>query len=201
MSEHYYSSLPTSASHIREFSFTYREERILFETDNGVFSKNEVDAGSAVLLNALPEEMEGTLLDIGCGWGAMGVSLGKKYPALSVTMADVNERALELCRRNAEKNGVKAEILVSDACAAVEGSFSHVITNPPIRAGKQVIYRFFSEAAGHLAPGGALYAVIRKQQGAPSAIRYMQTLYAEVSVIERSGGYWVIRCREPLEHT
>ena len=201
MSEHYYTSLPTSASRIREFTFEYRGEKVLFETDNGVFSKDEVDAGSEVLIRALPDEMSGALLDIGCGWGAMGVSLGKKYPALKIVMADVNERALELCRKNAAKNGVRAEILVSDACAAVTGRYDHIITNPPIRAGKQVIYRFFSEAAERLSEGGALYAVIRKQQGAPSAIRYMQTLYADVSVTEKSGGYWVIRCREPLART
>lgn len=198
MSEHYYTSAPTSASHIRTFSYVYRGAEVLFETDNGVFSKTEVDAGSRVLIEALPDELQGRLLDIGCGWGAMGVSLGKRYPGLEITMGDVNERALELCRKNAAKNGVKARIVISDACEQAEGKYDVIITNPPIRAGKQVIYRFFAQAAQHLARAGKLYIVIRKQQGAPSAKNYLETLFEEVNVIERSMGYWVLACENPM---
>lgn len=194
MSEHYYTSAPTSKSRIRQLEYEYRGEKVLFETDNGVFSKDEVDAGSEVLIRALPDDMTGSLLDIGCGWGAMGVTLGKKYPSLRLTLCDVNSRALELCRRNAALNRVQAEILLSDGCEHVEGQFDTVITNPPIRAGKQVIYRLFREAGQHLVGDGALYIVIRKQQGAESAVKYLKTIFADVSAVDKSGGYWVLKC-------
>lgn len=197
MSEHYYTGTPTSKSRIRQLEYVYRDEKILFETDNGVFSKDEVDAGSEILIRALPDDLKGKLLDIGCGWGAMGVTLGKRYPALELTLCDVNERALDLCRKNARMNGVKADILLSDGCANVEGSFDIIITNPPIRAGKQVIYRLFREAGEHLQEQGELYIVIRKQQGAESAKKYLASIFADVAVVEKSGGYWVIRCAGP----
>ena len=116
------------------------------------------------------------------------------HPDIAMTMADVNERALALAVRNAAANGMRAEALLSDGFERVEGLFDAVITNPPIRAGKAVIYKMFEDARAHLAPGGALYLVIRKQQGAPSALKFLKELYGIAEVIERDGGYWVIRC-------
>ena len=195
MNDHYYTTDPNSISAPREISSEYRGLKIRFITDNGVFSKNEVDPGSLLLMNALPDPMTGTLCDIGCGWGAMGVSIAKKYPLLKVTMSDVNERALQLCKKNAVLNGVEADILESDGMEKVEGVFDYIITNPPIRAGKLVIYRFFKEASEKLKKDGKLYIVIRKQQGAASAVKYLQTLFEFVNTIERSGGYHVLECR------
>ena len=88
---------------------------------------------------------------------------------------------------------MEAEALLSDGFSAVEGEFDAVITNPPIRAGKKVVYGIFEGAAAHLADGGALYAVVRKQQGAPSALAFLKELFREAEVIERSGGYWILR--------
>ena len=117
-------------------------------------------------------------------------------------MTDVNLRALELARKNARANGVAAECLESDGLEALQGrTFDAVITNPPIRAGKQVIYRMFAGAAEALKPGGALYLVIRKQQGAESCLRYLATIFARVDKLDRSGGFWVIRAAEPLPGT
>lgn len=195
MNDHYYTTDPNSISAPREISSEYRGLKIRFITDNGVFSKNEVDPGSLLLMNALPDPMTGTLCDIGCGWGAMGVSIAKKYPLLKVTMSDVNERALQLCKKNAVLNGVEADILESDGMEKVEGVFDYIITNPPIRAGKLVIYRFFKEASEKLKKDGKLYIVIRKQQGAASAVKYLLTLFEFVNTIERSGGYHVLECR------
>ena len=140
------------------------------------------------------------VLDLGCGWGAIGVAVKKKYPAAHVTMVDVNRRALELCRFNAVRNGITAECLESDGMAEVmERTFDFIITNPPIRASKPVIYRMFADAASRLNPGGALYLVIRKQQGAESCMKYLKTLYAKVDKVDKSGGFWVLRATEPLK--
>lgn len=136
----------------------------------------------------------------GCGWGAIGVAVKKKYPDAHVTMVDVNRRALELCRFNAVRNGITAECLESDGMAEVmERTFDFIITNPPIRASKPVIYRMFADAASRLNPGGALYLVIRKQQGAESCMKYLKTLYAKVDKVDKSGGFWVLRATEPLK--
>ena len=137
---------------------------------------------------------DGLVLDMGCGWGAMTMMTLSRFPSLEMTMADVNERALALAAQNVAKNHMQAKAVLSDGFSAVEGEFDAVMTNPPIRAGKAVIYRMFEDAKAHLAPGGALYLVIRKQQGAPSALKFLKELYANAEVIARDGGYWIIAC-------
>ena len=196
MNDHYFSASPESAHRYAEAEYVYRGETLRFLTDAGVFSRGEVDFGTDVLLRALPQDLAGRVLDLGCGWGAVGVSVGKKYPACALVMCDVNERALELARKNAAANGVKAETAQSDGLEQVEGPFDYILTNPPIRAGKQVIYRLFAESARKLSPEGALYIVIRKQQGAESAVKYLKTIFQQVDTVDKSGGFWVIRCRE-----
>ena len=165
-----------------------------FQTDAGVFSKGEVDTGTRLLLEALPEEMSGEILDLGCGWGVIGISIARKWPGTRVTLADVNTRALDLSRENAKRNRAEVTCVESDGMAALEGkAFDAVVTNPPIRAGKPVIYKMFADAAKSLNPGGALYLVIRKQQGAESCMKYLQTIYGSVEKLDKSGGFWVIR--------
>ena len=194
MNDHYYTREPQSVSRPVECEYVYRGERLRFMTDAGVFSKGEVDTGTRLLLEALPEEMTGEILDLGCGWGVIGISIAKKWPECRVTMADVNLRALELSRENAKKNRAEVECVESDGMAALAGrTFDAIVTNPPIRAGKQVIYQMFADAAKSLKPGGALYLVIRKQQGAESCMKYLKTIYGEVEKLDRSGGFWVLR--------
>ena len=194
MNDHYYTREPASESRPAECAFTYRGIGMTFVTDAGVFSRGEVDNGTRALLEALPEEMAGEILDLGCGWGVIGISVALKWPEARVTMADVNLRALELARKNAEKNRAGVTCAESDGMAAFMGkAFDAVITNPPIRAGKQVIYKMFADAAECLKPGGALYLVIRKQQGAESCLKYLQTLYPRVEKLDRSGGFWVLK--------
>ena len=199
--DQYFTREPSSESRPVICEFEDRGRKYVFETDAGVFSRGDVDFGTQVLLRALPEEMSGRVLDLGCGWGAVGVSLAKRYPACRVTMSDVNRRALDLAAKNAQSNGVQAQCVQSDGLDAVEGPFDLIVTNPPIRAGKQVIYRLFAQSADKLSPGGALYLVIRKQQGAESAIKYLKTIFSQVDTVEKSGGFWVIRCikREETE--
>ena len=195
MNEHYFTASPESAHRYAKCDFSYRGQTLRFLSDAGVFSRGEVDAGTRILLDALPEELSGRVLDLGCGWGAVGVSVGKTWPESDIVMSDVNERALELAAGNAADNGVRASAVRSDGLDAIEGAFDCILTNPPIRAGKQVIYRLFRDCAEKLNREGALYIVIRKQQGAESALKYLKTLYHDVDTIDKSGGFWVIRCR------
>ncbi len=194
MSEHYYTENPTSESRPAEAVFAYRGHELQLTTDSGVFSRGELDAGTRILLAALPEALPGSILDLGCGWGPVGISVGLENPDSDITFSDINLRALELAKKNAEKYGICGAFIHSDGFAGIEGSFDAIITNPPIRAGKQTIYQMFADSAERLTPGGALYLVIRKQQGAPSAQKYLATLFPKVEILDKSGGYWVFRC-------
>ena len=200
MNDHYYTRVPQSESHPVGCEYTYRGIPLTFQTDAGVFSKGEVDTGTRLLLEALPEEMSGEILDLGSGWVVIGISIAKKWPETKVTLADVNTRALDLSRENAKRNRAEVACVESDGMAALAGrTFDAVVTNPPIRAGKQVIYQMFADAANALKPGGALYLVIRKQQGAESCMKYLQTIYDSVEKIDKSGGFWVIQAMKNKE--
>lgn len=193
MNDHYYTRNPASESRPVDCEYVYRDIPLAFRTDAGVFSKGEMDAGTDLLLKSLPEEMTGDILDLGCGWGVIGICVARRWPDTRVTMADVNLRALELARGNAERNRAEVRCLESDGMEALKGEqFDAVITNPPIRAGKQIIYRMFADAEECIRPGGSLILVIRKQQGAESCIRYLQTLFPKVEKTARSGGFWVL---------
>ncbi|MBR5561074.1 MAG: class I SAM-dependent methyltransferase [Clostridia bacterium] len=194
MAEHYYTNNPTSEHEERSFRAVFAGRVLAFDTDAGVFSKQHVDPGSELLCKALPDTLGSRVLDMGCGWGAMTIMTLARFPKAQVTMADVNERALSLAVSNVAKNRMVATAILSDGFENVEGEFDAVITNPPIRAGKAVIYKMFEDAKAHLVPGGALYLVIRKQQGAPSALKFLKELYGKAEVIERDGGYWIIEC-------
>ncbi len=192
MSDHYYTQNPNSAHRPDELTVNALGLSLTFDVDAGVFSKDGLDYGSRLLMESLPD-LSGRLLDLGCGWGAVGVMLAKKYPEVRVVMSDVNERAVELSKKNVMRNRAgNAEVVRSDGFSAVEGTFDAVITNPPIRAGKQLIYGLFDAAKGRLNPGGALYLVIRKQHGAPSALKHLEEVYGNAEVIERDKGFWVI---------
>ena len=194
MNDHYYTRNPASESRPVSCEYMYRGIPLAFQTDAGVFSKGEVDTGTDLLLNALPEEMRGDILDLGCGWGAIGISVARKWPEAKVTMADINLRALALSRENAKRNHADVACVESDGMAAFAGRrFDTIVTNPPIRAGKQVIYRMFADAAACLKPGGVLFLVIRKQQGAESCMKYLQTMFSSVEKIDKSGGFWVLK--------
>ena len=200
--DHYYTSAPTSAHKAAYVETEYRGHALRFETDSGVFSRTELDRGTEVLLDALPEKVNGSVLDMGCGWGVIGISVGKHWPDTQITMADINQRACALSRQNAQANGVKAEVLESDGYEKILGNtYDLILQNPPIRAGKAVIYQMFADAASCLNANGELWLVIRKQQGAPSAITYLKTLFEDVETPEKKSGFWIIRCQKPLKNS
>ena len=152
-------------------------------------------AGEWHQLKPLFPPLEGkSVLDMGCGWGAIGVLLARLCPDAQITMADINERAVALAARNARQNGVSAETLVSDGYENIAPSFDAIVTNPPIRAGKQTVYRILDEAKTRLAPGGRLFLVIRKEQGAPSAQTHLQGVYSRVEQKKKKKGYWILAC-------
>ena len=193
-SEHYYTQNPASKSNPAVIRFICRGHDLSLTTDSGVFSKKELDAGTRILLEAIPKSVYGNVLDLGCGWGPVGICLALDGPESTVTFCDINSRALDLARKNAEICGIDGRFILSDGFEKITDSFDMIVTNPPIRAGKQVIYKMFADCEKLLTPSGALYLVIRKQQGAESALKYLRTIYPAVETVEKSGGFWVIRC-------
>jgi len=194
MAEHYYTQNPDVAHDEKQVIFEVLGLKLSCTTDTGVFSRDGLDMGTRILLESLPP-LSGRILDLGCGRGPVGTALGKKYPDAQIVLTDVNERATQLAVRNLKANGVKnAQVVQGNGYENVQGAFDAIVLNPPIRTGKSVIYGMFADAKDHLAEGGALYIVIRKQQGAESAEKYLKTLYAEVERIAREKGYWVLRC-------
>ena len=192
MNDHYYTVHPGSAHDLRDCTVDVLGVQSRFTTDAGVFSRDGLDVGTRALLESLPP-LHGRVLDLGCGWGPVGVTLARKYPECEIVMTDVNQRAVDLSVQNLAANGARAAVVQGDGFENVPGSFDYVITNPPIRAGKAVIYGMFADARERLNPGGKLYIVIRKQQGAPSALKYLRDLYTNAEIEARESGFWVIR--------
>lgn len=164
-----------------------------FKTDRGVFSKNGIDYGSRVLLENYQPESANSLLDVGCGYGTLGLTLAKKLD-LGVTMVDVNSRALDLCRQNAIDNAVSnSKIELSNIYESVSEKYDAIISNPPIRAGKEVVHEILAGAFGHLNDGGHLTIVIQKKQGAPSAQKKMEEVFGNCQLVARDKGYFILR--------
>lgn len=199
MSDHYYSNKPQSDQVLKVWEFALRGNTFTFKSSAGVFSKSTVDFGSRLLIETFEQPgVSGKILDLGCGYGPVGISIAKDLPEREVVMVDINERAIVLAKENAATNAVSnVDVKQSDGFLQVEEhGFSAILTNPPIRAGKKVVHGFFKESANRLVAGGELWIVIQKKQGAPSAIKYLQVLYDEVIVVARDKGYYIIRARK-----
>lgn len=181
----------------RELDFQWQGEKLSFQTDSGVFSRESIDFGSRTLLDTIAEQrfIGMRILDVGCGYGPIGLSLAKVFPETKIEMVDVSERALALAERNAGSNQVdNVTIYASDMYDQVEMvSFDHIISNPPIRAGKKVVHGIISGAYDHLQHEGRLTIVIQKKQGASSAKQKMQEVYGNVTELTRKKGYWILQ--------
>ena len=194
--EHYYTVDPSVKSEKREIEYEIAGRQFKFISDNGVFSKNHVDIATSFLLKTIYDEVQGDILDVGCGYGVIGITLAKSEKVKSVTMLDINHRALELSRRNSIKNKVdsKVKVVESDGFQKISEGYDAIITNPPIRAGKSVIYQMYEDAKNHLKVGGALYIVINKKHGAPSTITFLHNLFGNCEVLDKKTGFNVIKC-------
>ncbi len=181
----------------KQFSCVIADSKYFFYTDIGVFSKTGLDFGTRLLLETIIPFIGNDVLDLGCGYGPIGIIIADKKKC-NVTMTDINKRAVELARENSVMNRVKPKIIISDGFTAIKGEFDHIITNPPIRAGKQTIYGWFLQAQDYLKTTGSLIFVIRKDQGAASAIKYCEGIYSKVEIINKKSGYFVIKCKNHL---
>lgn len=192
--EHYFTNNDNLKSELRKITYKYNGTELTFFSDNGVFSKDKLDFGSSLLLETFfkyksPDNLK--ILDVGCGYGYMGIVIAKIL-GYEVTMCDVNKRALHLAEKNCESNKVKAQVLESNIYSNITDIYDLIITNPPIRAGKEVVYGILDGARDRLKAKGELWFVIRKDQGAKSTIKHVEENY-DVEVVTKSKGFYIVK--------
>jgi len=191
---HYYTDNKDLASNPCQFTYYFDNETFTFTTDNGVFSKKAVDYGSYLLIKTIYKLNLGTcILDLGCGWGPVGIILKRFNPILEVCLVDVNSRAIDLAKENAIINKTNLDTYLCEDINTLDKKFDSIILNPPIRAGKKVIYDLYEKSRMNLNVNGSLFIVIQKKQGAKSSIEKLESLFDDVKILDKDGGYYVIQ--------
>ena len=190
---HYFTNDINLKHNIDKKNVVINGKEFTFFTDNGVFSKKGLDFGTRTLLESLPNDLKGDILDFGCGYGPIGIYLKKVYDC-NIDMLDVNERSANLAKKNAELNDVEVNIFLSDIYSNVNKKYDYIVTNPPIRVGKQILYKILFDAKDYLKENGKIYLVINKDQGAKSLMKDLANSY-KVSLVNKNKGFFII-CAE-----
>ncbi len=196
--EHYFTNNDNLKSDIRTIYYQYQEYNFSFLSDNGVFSKNKIDFGSKLLVESFlkyhTNDKESDILDVGGGYGFIGITLAKVTNS-RVDIIDVNKRAVHLCERNIKLNEIdNCWTFLSNCYENIDKKYDYIITNPPIRAGKEVVLKILSEAKNHLKTNGELWFVINKDQGANSTKKALENWY-NIEIVEKSKGFLVFRAK------
>ena len=178
-------------SKIVETKCIVKDIELTLLTDNGVFSKHGLDFGTRTLLESLPH-IEGSVLDMGCGYGPIGIYLAKL--GLDVDMCDINKRALKLAKDNLKLNNVEANVFESDIYSNVSKKYNYIISNPPIRVGNEILYKMLFEAKEYMQENGHLIIVVNKDQGAKTMMKRLESVY-KVSLLNKNKGFFVIDCQ------
>ena len=202
---HYFSEKPEIKSEKKRIKYTIQNKKFEFITDNGVFSKSKVDFGTDLMLNEFLKKNRGLevekikILDIGCGYGVVSVILKSFYPEISITLSDVNERALELSEENLKKYGISDyHIIKSSAFEKITEKFDVILSNPPIRAGKDIIFKIYSEAYEHLNENGKFYCVIQTKHGAKSTQKKLMEIFGNCDTVTIDGGYRIFLSKNKI---
>lgn len=188
---HYFTNDDSIKSEIKKIDVRLKNHSLSFYTDNGVFSKKGLDFGTRTLLESLTP-ISGDVLDLGCGYGPIGIYVKKEFP-VTVDMIDINKRSLDLARKNAVLNGVDVHIIESNGYENIDKKYDYIITNPPIRVGKKILYSLLLEAKHYLKENGELWFVIHKDQGAKTVVKDMENTY-QVEIINKNKGFYIIKC-------
>lgn len=195
--EHYFTNNSQSEDNLKTIDYYIFEKKLNFTTNNAVFSKSSVDFGSDFLNKYIINNIENSnkkLIDIGCGYGAMGLTIGHFLNNLHLTLIDINERAISLCESNAKNllDHTNINIFKSDIFENVNETFDIAVTNPPIRTGKDNVFSIYEGCFKHLNDGGELFVVIQKKQGANSSQKKLQELFGNCSVVDKKSGYMLL---------
>ena len=190
---HYFINDPDLVSNKKQIEYHFNNGLFCFVTDNGVFSKNEVDRGSNALISSVSDlDLGNSILDLGCGYGVIGIVMKKINPNADVDLVDINDRAVELSKINAKLNNVKVNIYNSEDITKLNKKYDSILLNPPIRAGKKVIYQLYRSSYDVLNKNGKLYIVIQKKHGSESSLKELKSLFKAVKIVSRKSGYQII---------
>ncbi len=198
--QHYFSTSPRTPHRRRQLRFLFRGRLLSFTTDTGVFSYEGLDPGTGLLIECLGLKGSERVLDVGCGWGAVGIAAALGGPHVSVLMVDVNRRAVSLARENAEANGApRVEVRQGSLYDNLGPGelFDVIATNPPYKAGRALVLRILDEAPAHLAPGGRFLMVGKGGQGIRYYQSHLESTWPAVRVLGRRSGYRVLEARGP----
>ena len=187
---HYFTNNENIKSEEKNIKVKIKDTELIFTVDNGVFSKKGLDFGTRTLLESIPK-LHGQVLDFGCGYGPIGIYI-KKNNEVEVDMIDINKRSINLAKKDALLNKVEVNIFESDIYSNVKNKYDFIITNPPIRIGKQKLYEILFDAANFLKEKGELWLVINKDQGAKSLMKDLEEKY-KVELITKNKGFYIIR--------
>lgn len=178
--------------------FYFNDKKYNLYSDNGVFSKDKFDYGTRLLLDSIDiSKLSGNVLDLGCGIGVVGIILGTINENINIDMVDINERAISLVRDNLTLNKVKANAFSSDVYSNVNKKYDYIITNPPIRAGKEVVRKFLFGGYDYLNDNGMLYFVMRKDHGVKSMIKELENKY-NVTIVNKDKGFYIVSLTKHL---
>ena len=197
---HYFSEVQDVKSVKKIINYEIKNEKFEFLTDNGVFSKTKVDFGTDVMLRTFLNENKKLgniqILDIGCGYGVVSVVVKRFFEKAKILSTDVNERALELTKKNIQKNNRTDdfEVRKSFVFDNISENFDVILSNPPIRAGKQVIFEIYEKSFFHLNKNGKFYCVIQTKHGAKSTKKKLEELFGNCTTLVIEAGYRIFRC-------
>lgn len=179
-------------------NFSFNDKNFSLYTDNGVFSKDKLDYGTRILLENIDiNNLKGRVLDLGCGIGVVGIILGTLNKNISIDMVDINERAISLTKDNVKFNNINNNVFVSNVYSNINGKYNFIITNPPIRAGKEVVRKFLLGGYDYLTDDGILYFVMRKDHGVKSMIKELVNIY-EVDIVNKEKGFYIVSLTKHL---
>ncbi len=199
--EHYFTVNPTVKSNKKNIDFYFMNNKFTFVTDNGIFSKDHIDDGTTLLLKYFiknNDKKDFTMLDIGCGYGVVGIITKKIFKNSKITYTDINNRAIELTTENIKLNNVDTdyEIYQSDLFENINNKFDIILSNPPIRAGKSTIFEIYNKSYEHLNNGGSLYVVIMTKHGAKSTEKELNNIFDTVNCIGIEKGYRIYEAKK-----
>ncbi len=190
---HYFEIDPISKSCEKNIKVFINNIHFSFYTDSDVFSKKGLDFGTRTLLETIDiDSIDGKILDFGCGYGPIGIYLA--YNKKDVDMIDINNRAVELSKKNSKINNVDTNVFQSDMYSNVSKKYKYIISNPPIRVGNEILYKILIDAKKYLEPDGHLIFVINKNQGAKTVAKKMEEFY-KVKVLNKNKGFFIIDCQ------
>ena len=199
MNSHYFTDNERLKTNPHRIFYFYGANKYIFNTDSGVFSPKKVDSATDFLIKNIPQ-IKGSLLDMGCGYGCLGIILAKEY-GLTLSQADINPRAVRLTKENADINGIRSDVYLSDGFACIDESFDYIAINPPIHAGKKVVYDMYEKSFLHLNHGGSLFVVIYKKHGAESSKNKFIEVFGNINVLQKKKGVYLMEMKKTHDKT